>query len=672
MPSVRCQTDCNPGFDTLIGRGPAAVESTGKMRIKANSSPPWLDRNSRDRAEPREADSAAGRNQGSASVRAWAILVIASVSMWFPATRSANVAVDTLDAQPAILALDDVRRAWLGQLNELIATARALAVADDTYEFVKRPNIPYIEAHYDPERLTAERIDTVLIVDLRGKPLFWRLLNQGSNRGFPDARLFLAELPPLPAPGVAGEPSLAGAATLVHGPKLLVAMPIYASSGFGVARGWLIAARALDAPQWHRYEELAHVPVQLLDPQASQSTGDVEAALQAPLAPIVRVEAQHIRGFMAVSDLQGRPFKVFSVSLARQEAAVGSAAVSFLARSIPRLSLLLLIASAAVAVVATGMVRHQSRKIAWLGPPQNDNVWPPAEAANLGSSVPAIAPVSAGFSSAQARDSLRARLAASHAVFRYQPQIDLQTGRVAGVEALLCVPGADEFRPAIELAAEIEAAGLGPALVEHRLHDACREQRAWLRTIGHEFPIGVPVSQRALVDAAFLPLLQSILAEYELAPALLELQVEEAALGPSAAALRSVTKVRDAGLSIAIDGYNAAHSNLRLLSILPISKLRVDPYLLLRAGDTPSEALLFDGIVGAARGLGIMVCATGIDSPELLSTVLRHGRPVAQGAALGPALAGQEFLELLRGNNTDTATLRTLDFDDERLQPDSA
>jgi EAL domain-containing protein (putative c-di-GMP-specific phosphodiesterase class I) len=239
------------------------------------------------------------------------------------------------------------------------------------------------------------------------------------------------------------------------------------------------------------------------------------------------------------------------------------------------------------------------------------------------------------------------------------------------VEALLCVPGANEFRPAIELAAEIEAAGLGLALVEHRLHDACREQQAWLRTIGHEFPIGVPVSQRALVNAAFLPLLQSILAEYELAPALLELQVEEAALGPSAAALRSVTKVRDAGLSIAIDGYNAAHSNLRLLSILPISKLRVDPYLLLRAGDTPSESLLFDGIVGAARGLGIMVCATGIESPELLSTVLRHGRPVAQGAALGPALAAEEFLELLRRNNTDTATLRTLDFDDDRRQPDS-
>ena len=598
-------------------------------------------------------------------MRACGILIAACFSVLTPAARAANVAVDTLDTQPAILALDDVRRAWLGQLNELIATARSLAVADDTYEFVKRPNIPYVDAHYDPEHLAAERIDTVLIVNLHGKPVFWRRVNQGSNRGFPDARLFLAELPPLLIPGVAGEPSLAGAATLVHGPKLLVAMPIYASSGSGVARGWLIATRARDAPQWRRYEELAHVPVQLLDPGAPKSAGDVAAAFQQPLAPFVRVEAKHIRGFMAVSDLQGRPFRVFSVSMVRQEAAVESVATSFLARSIPRLILMLMIASVSVAVVATGIMRHQGRKIVWVGAPQNGNTHPPSEAAKLGASVPAVTPVSAGFSSAQARDSLQARLARSQAVFRYQPQIDLQTGRVAGVEALLCVRGPQEYRPAIELAAEIEAAGLGLALVERRLQEACREQRAWLRIIGHEFPIGVPVSQRALVNAAFLPLLQTILAENELAPSFLELQVEEADLGPSAAALRSVTKVRDAGVSIAIDGFNAAHSNLRLLSILPISKLRVDPYLLLRVGEGPSDALLFDGIIGAARGLGILVCATGIRSSELLSTVLRHGRPLAQGAALGPALTGEEFLDLLRGNDVDTATLRPLDCGDE-------
>jgi EAL domain-containing protein (putative c-di-GMP-specific phosphodiesterase class I) len=108
-----------------------------------------------------------------------------------------------------------------------------------------------------------------------------------------------------------------------------------------------------------------------------------------------------------------------------------------------------------------------------------------------------------------------------------------------------------------------------------------------------------------------------------------------------------------------------------LLSILPISKLRVDPYLLLRINDGPSEALLFDGIIGAARGLGIMVCATGIASQELLSTVLRHGRPLAQGTALGPLLDGEEFHELLRADSADAGTSRPMAFGNERLQQES-
>src|SRR6202035_4302547 len=95
-----------------------------------------------DRARPREAVSPPGCNQGSVSVRARSILIVGCLSMLFPAARAANVAIDTLDTRPAVLALDELRRAWFGQLNEMITTARALAVADDTYEFVKRPNIP--------------------------------------------------------------------------------------------------------------------------------------------------------------------------------------------------------------------------------------------------------------------------------------------------------------------------------------------------------------------------------------------------------------------------------------------------------------------------------------------------------------------------------------------------
>jgi EAL domain-containing protein (putative c-di-GMP-specific phosphodiesterase class I) len=575
-------------------------------------------------------------------------LLIACSSMLFPAARAANIVVDNSETRPAARALDELRRDWLGQLNELIATARGLAVSDDTYEFVKRPNIPYVYAHYDPVQLAAERIDTVLIIDLRGKPLFWRRINQGANRGFPDARQFLTELPPLRSLGVAGVPSLAGAAKLVHGPKLLVAMPIYASSGSGVARGWLIATRAIDAPQWSRYEELA----------------------QALEEPHVRLNPKQIRGFLAAADLQVRQpatFEVPMVPVVQQGAALASASRPSPGHSVPLLTLVL--TGMSVALVATGIKRRQGRTIVWSRAPKSSKAQNPIEVPNSSvTPTSADTPIGTGFSSRHAQDPLAARFEARNAVFRFQPQIDLQSGQVAGAEALLCVTGAHEIRPAIELAAEIEASGHGLALLERRLHEACREQSTWLKKTGHEFPIGVPVSQRTLANAAFLPLVRRILAEYELAPSFLELQVEETVIGASAVALRVINKVRDAGISIVIDGFNAAHSNLRLLSILPISKLRVDPYLLLRVHDGPSGALLFAGIIGAARGLGIAVCATGINSPELLSAVLQHGRPLAQGAALGPILTGDEFLQLLLDRDIDTAALPTLDFDDEGLQ----
>src|SRR5208337_705856 len=162
-----------------------------------------------------------------------ALRVIAIRRVWIAALLIVVVA-----PARAATVLHELHDSSFGQLDELIGTARALAAADDTYEFVSRPNIPYVSAHYAPEQLAANRIDTVLIINCHHKPLFWRRVNHGLNRGFPDARAFLAELPVLPAPGAAGTPGIVTAALLAHGPALVVALPIYRANGTGSARGW--------------------------------------------------------------------------------------------------------------------------------------------------------------------------------------------------------------------------------------------------------------------------------------------------------------------------------------------------------------------------------------------------------------------------------------------------
>jgi EAL domain-containing protein (putative c-di-GMP-specific phosphodiesterase class I) len=555
------------------------------------------------------------------------ILFAALLMVLVAAPRAASMDPSTVESRPALRAPDEQHGGWLGQLNELIATARALAAADDTYEFMSRPNIPYVSAHYAPEQLAADRIDTVLIVDFHGKPLFWRRVNQGHNRGFPDARDFLAELPRLPVPGDAGTPGIAVAAMLAHGPALVVAMPIYGANRMRRARGWLIAARALDAVQWHRYDGRAQFPVHALNPIAASLAGNVVSVGQTagPRRYALWVSLLIIiTGMVGVGGKVGRMrVKVRPADITAAPAPLGEAAPCEI------------------------------------------------EPTHSSSSKLALVP-SDGLGARQVRDALQARIAATNSVFLYQPQIDLQTGQVAGVEALLCVPGSSGYRPAIELVAEIESAGLGLALLERRLQEACRAQHAWSRNVGHDFAIGVPVSRLMLSNPAMLPLVQRTLAENQLAPSLLELEVEEAALGASAVALRTLNKLHEAGILIAIDGFNASHSNLRLLTILPISKLRVDPWLLLRMGDRAPEALLFAGILGAARALGIVVCATGVASPDLLTAVLRHGRPLAQGAAVGSFLESLDFLALLRDSNIETVTLPTLNLDQAMLQTVSA
>jgi EAL domain-containing protein (putative c-di-GMP-specific phosphodiesterase class I) len=561
------------------------------------------------------------------------ILIPVLLTVLISAVPAASMEPGTSGDRPEARAPQEPRGAWSGQLDELIATARALAAADDTAGFVWRPNIPYVVAHYAPEQLAADQIDTVLIINSRGKPLFWRRVNQGPNRGFSDAMTFLAELPLLPPPGAAGTPGIAGAAVLAHGPTLVVAMPIYDANGRGAARGWLITARVLAATQWHRH------------PGSAQFAGDTLDPTEMNLA-----------GYVASG----------------QQTAGAGAATFFSARSALWIILL---------IILTGVIAHSSGALGVWGDKVDRmrvtvrateamTVWaPPARAVRSdvaltqsSSSNRALAPPRLEFEAEQAGHSLQARLAAANAVVRFQPQTDLQTGCVAGVEALLCVPGQSGYRSAIGLVVELESAGFGLALFEHRLREACREQRGWLQEIGHEFAIGVPVSQRLLEDAHLLPLVLRVLAENQFAPSLLELEVEESALTVRTAPLRTLSKAHEAGISIAIDGFNAIHSNLRLLTILPVSKLRIDPWLLVRMGKRESEALMFDAILGAARAMGVVVCATGVDSPDLLSTVLRHGRPLAQGMAVGSPLESAEFLKLLRDANVDTASLPPLDL----------
>ncbi len=688
-----------------------------------------------------------------------------------PAHETSALAVDTT---PATRVLEAVKKAWVDELDDLAASVRTRAIADDTYEFVDRPNIPYVHDQYPPERLIAERIDTVLIIDGKGKPLFWRRVNDRENRGFDEADEFLAELPRLTVPRAPGEPALAGAARLARGPSLVVAMPIYPTSRTGPARGWLIAARALDAAQWRRYAERAHVDVEALDPRTSEWPADATYVSGKPPVPVLRVEPNGISGLLPVYDVKGQRLQLISVAVPKRTAPVEPVApptnhslwiwfILLLAGSVGALLLSVrrrrgtarsdssaprptmtsprpvaratssalapasgepcdVVPSTPDVSVAPALDAHRAPDVevtldagdlvsstptmemeqagAWsdlvpafaplapaplapaaLAPtaPAGETHGAPLEATpdagDLPPSTPAMemeqAEAGSGLVAASVvdnadehRERQRERFAAATWVLRYQLQVEVRSDRIEGAEALPFIAEGGKERPATEIVAEAEAAGLVLEVAERWLHEACRARSAWSREVDCEFPVAVLVPLRALEDAAFLPVLQRILAECDLAPRHLELEVPEAALTNSPAALRALQAARRTGVSICIDDLGKGSSSLHSLTAVPIAKVRIDAALIRQAAHDPAASAFVRAIIGAANALHIAVCATGVDSAELAVRLAAHGRLLAQGVAFAPPMDGEEFLASLRRRDVDTAKLPILQLGD--------
>lgn len=700
-----------------------------------------------------------------------AIAAFAAVCLAMPAPALA-VAQEppdsTVDTLPAARALEALGKAWDAELDNLGASVRALAVDDGAYEFVARPNLPYVYERYPAKGLVAARIDTVLIVDRKGRPLFWRRVSDRQNRGFPDAVAFLAELPGLGVPGAPGQPSFAGAARLARGSSLVIAMPIYPSSRTGPARGWLIAGRTLDAAQWRRYATGPAADIQMLDPDSSDWPVQTADSPGIPRVPTLRVEPTGIRGWLPVYDLKGRRLRAFSITVAKPTAELRSVAPpNSLERpaahwSVPLFAsivgaFMFIIRRRRVAVrFAPGVMRlpamtprlETAAAIPVPSPASAapDAVWPGTKAGSvpavpewlrapglesgLDAADPASGPpwarveqlpgddqvagvervadaervagvvhmpaveqatgveqapgveLAPGVAPAPAEHTLAPpdlapsdgspewqrvrceRVAAATCGVLYQPQFDLHSDRIEGVEALLCIAEDGEHRPVTEVLTEAEADSLELEVTERWLDEACRDRKAWFDRVHREFAVTVPAPRTALEDPAFLPVLRRILEDCALAPRHLELAVTETAVTESAVARHALAQAGSMGVLICIDGFGKRTSSLHSLAVLPVAKLRIDAVLIREAARDPVAAACVQAIVGAARALHIAVGTTGVDSSGQLAALALHGRLLAQGAALAPPMESARLLATLRRGDDDTARLPVLVLDD--------
>ncbi len=241
---------------------------------------------------------------------------------------------------------------------------------------------------------------------------------------------------------------------------------------------------------------------------------------------------------------------------------------------------------------------------------------------------------------------LRDAIAAGQLVVHYQPQVDLTTGLVVGVEAL--VRWAHPTRGLLPPAAFVPAAERNGAirlLTLVVLDRSLAQCSAW-DAMGHQVTVAVNLSARNLLDTALVEDVRTLLATYRLPAARLELEITEtmAMLDPvrSAEVLQGLA---DLGVSLSVDDYGTGYGSLAYLQKLPVSRLKIDRSFVAAIGTDPVSAAIVRSTIDLARQVGLGVVAEGVEDEETLAALREMGCDVAQGFVLGrgvPAAAAQE------------------------------
>lgn len=231
----------------------------------------------------------------------------------------------------------------------------------------------------------------------------------------------------------------------------------------------------------------------------------------------------------------------------------------------------------------------------------------------------------------------------------YQPQVDLRHGRIVAAEALirwenlqLGPMSPDRFIGHAEVTGDIVRIGTWV------LREACRQIRAWQSAGLGIVRVAVNVSYRQFLGDDLAQVVRSVLAEFDLPGAALELEFTERVLIEDAPdTIRTFAALRDMGVILTIDDFGEGYSALNYLRRLPIHGLKLSQLFLQGVPGNRSDSAVCQAIAGIARSLGLGLVAEGVETLAQRDFLLELGVPVGQGFLFSPGLLADEFARRL-------------------------
>ena len=238
-------------------------------------------------------------------------------------------------------------------------------------------------------------------------------------------------------------------------------------------------------------------------------------------------------------------------------------------------------------------------------------------------------------------------------VLHYQPQIDIGTGRLIGVEALvrwqhpvrgLILP--DTFIPIAE------ETGLILQIGELVLKIACRQQAAWTREGLPPFRMAVNLSARQFRQENLPRMLEELIASTGIDPHLLELEITESvAMDNPETTIFHLRKFREMGIELAIDDFGTGYSSLSYLKLFPVNRLKIDRSFIMGLETESDDTEIAAATIALAHTLGKEVVAEGVETEGQLSFLRDQRCDIVQGYLFSHPLPFTEIAGYLHCNH---------------------
>ncbi len=251
----------------------------------------------------------------------------------------------------------------------------------------------------------------------------------------------------------------------------------------------------------------------------------------------------------------------------------------------------------------------------------------------------------------------------------FQPQIDLHTHGIIGIEALIRWNHPERgFLAPDKFVPFAEETGLIIPIGEWALNNACLEAKRWQESGLPPVRIAVNLSMRQFRQKMFVDLVANALANSELDPHLLELEITESFLAQNVdQATKVLRQLHELGVQLSVDDFGTGYSSLSYLKRFPLNTLKIDQSFVKDLDSGPQGATIAEAIIALGKSLDLNIIAEGVETEEQVFFLKSRGCDRVQGYFVSPPLSRHEIVDWLKENRS-----RRILFEQEALWPDKA